>query len=196
MLQGQGDVDVAGGVWAVGGAQAQVCAQEAARAGLAAVFQGQGHVTIRQAECEAADTWAAQQVAVVAPAQACTGLGVPVVACWVSGLGLRHALLGGQELVALVGGQVGAGTGLGQQLCSTGKVTRASQGHGVGKSSSQVVGGQQQGTFKVLGSFGVLALCVEPFTQVSQPVGLVLALGYVGQQLFQGVLACLWATCV
>ena len=166
VLQGQGDVDVAGVVWAVGGGQAQVCAQKVAWAGLAAAFQGQGHVAIGQAEGEAAYAWAAQQVVVVAPPQGCTGLGVPVAGGWACGLGLCHALLGGQELAALVGGQVGSGAGLGQQMCSTGKVTCAGQGHGVSKGGSQVVGSQQQCAFKVLGSFGVLALGVEPFTQV------------------------------
>ena len=114
VLQGQCEIGAAGVIWAVGGVQAQICAQKVAWAGLGAVFQGQGHVAIGQAEGEAAYAWAAQQVVVVTPAQCRTGLGVPVAGGWACGLGLCHALLGGQQLAALAGGQVGAGAGLGQ----------------------------------------------------------------------------------
>lgn len=196
MLQRQRQVGAAAVVVQVGGVQPQVGALVGTGLGLAVAFQGQRDVATRQGEGEAAQAGGAQQVVVVTHTQRHIGAGMPAMAQRPRGgqvLHAGHALLRHLQLLALALWQLWAGAGLCQQLHGAGRVSRAGQRNGIGKGGAQVLRSQQQGAFQVFGGFGVFALCVEPFAQVGEPVGLVLAQADVGQQLFQAVVPGLWS---
>ena len=166
--------------------QAQIGAGIHAGAGLAAAVHRQGEVFTGQGECEAAQPRGAQQVAVVAGAQACADAGGLRRVAGGPGGCQRPLLASLAQALAQRHGQVGALVQGKHQVEGRGGVAAAGQGQGVVELGFGVVGVEQQGALEVVGSLGVALLLYIEVAHARQVTGVVLA---AVQALAQGICA-------